>query len=345
MEQHGWSYNGGREWRIRTIFETNVRTSYMAGRLRQMRDPDMVRLRPWWQYWHADTRVPEVPRPEHLGWDGLVLRWDDPWWDTHFPPNDWGCSCGVRTLSETELRRLGKTGPDPAPDLKLRPITHKASGATVMLPEGVGYGWDHMPGDLWDRGLVPSALIEEGEGLVQDARHAVQIDVPSPIEQLVAAGRPFKASPLPEGLPPEDYIRAFLTPFGADFGRAVLWEDVTGTRVPISDAFFRTRDGHWKVEKRNRATLTPLMAETMLDPDEIWIGLAAKPDPRDPELSELLIDRRYIRTSAALGIVSVMEIGRRWWEPVTLYVPNRDGRPSLRSLQNRRGGKLIWKRN
>jgi uncharacterized protein with gpF-like domain len=116
-EGYGWSYTGGREWRIRTIFETNIRTSYMAGLLRQMRDPDMVRARPWWQYLHADTRVPLRPRPLHQGWDGLVLAWNDPWWDTHFPPNDWGCSCGVRTLSDADLRRLGRTGPDAAPAL------------------------------------------------------------------------------------------------------------------------------------------------------------------------------------------------------------------------------------
>ncbi|MEP3298561.1 MAG: hypothetical protein ABJO27_19170 [Pseudoruegeria sp.] len=56
VEKNGWSYNGGREWRIRTIFETNIRTSYMAGRLHQMRDPEMVKRRPYWQYIHADTR-------------------------------------------------------------------------------------------------------------------------------------------------------------------------------------------------------------------------------------------------------------------------------------------------
>ena len=39
VAKYGWSYNGERGWRSRVIFETNVRTSYMAGRLKQMRDP------------------------------------------------------------------------------------------------------------------------------------------------------------------------------------------------------------------------------------------------------------------------------------------------------------------
>ena len=28
--KHGWSYNGGRGWRTRVIYDTNLRTSYLA---------------------------------------------------------------------------------------------------------------------------------------------------------------------------------------------------------------------------------------------------------------------------------------------------------------------------
>jgi hypothetical protein len=345
VEKYGWSYNGGREWRIRTIFNTNIRTSYMAGRLRQMRDPDVVKLMPWWQYIHADTRVPLNPRPAHVGWDRLVLKWDDPWWNTHFPPNDWQCSCGIRALSDEQLKRLGKTGPDRAPPDNLRPFTHKASGEVVILPEGIGFGWDHMPGDLWERGLVPSALIEEVGGVLGTGRHIAEIDTPSPLGDLLAKAKPFAAKPLPEGLGAESYVRAFLEPFGADIGRAVLWPDATGVRIPVSDEFFRARSGAWKVEKRGRAGLTPLMAEALLDPDEIWIGVAEKTDPVRSDLTELLIDRRYIRVDPDLGIIIVMEIGRRWWEPITIYQPTKkNGKPDLDLLDRRRGGKLLWKR-
>lgn len=345
VEKYGWSYNGGREWRIRTIFETNIRTSYMAGRLRQMRDPETVKLLPYWQYIHADTRVPLEPRPEHVAWHRLVLAWDDPWWDVHFPPNDWRCSCGVRTLSEDQLKRLGKDGPDRAPDIVRKPFLHKASGQTVMLPEGVGFGWDHMPGDLWERGLVPSALIEEAGGLLPGGRHLVRIDEPEPIEDLAARARPFQALPLSGGLSPEAYVQAFLEPFGARIGDAVLWEDAAGAKIPISDLYFRDRSGLWKVAKRGRDVYTPLMAEALLDPDEIWIGVAAKTDPVDPALEELMLDRRYIRIDPDLGILVVMEVGRRWWEPITIYQPTKkNGQPDLQLLNRRRGGKLLWKR-
>lgn len=344
VEKYGWSYNGGREWRIRTIFETNIRTSYMAGRLKQMRDPDMVKARPYWRYNHAETRVPLRPRPQHLAWDSLVLMWNDPWWDTHFPPNDWLCSCGVDTLSEGDLMRLGKTGPDPAPET-VQVRKQLSSGETIDLPSGVGYGWDYMPGDLWERGLVPSALIEEGGGLIHDGRHAVIIDEPSPLQELIDQARPFKADLMEPGLEPEDYVRAFLNPFGADLGRAVLWQDPSGTRIPISEEFFRTRDRAWKVGKRGREVFTPLMAETLIDPDEIWLGVTSKTDPIRPDLEQLLIDRRYIRLDPQTGLIVVMEVGRKWWEPVTAYnTTTKTGKADLSLLNRRRGGKLLWKR-
>jgi hypothetical protein len=217
---------------------------------------------------------------------------------------------------------------------------------TVMLPEGIGYGWDYQPGNLWERGLVPSALIDEGGGLIHVGRHAVQIDPPAPLQDLLDAAKPFSARPLPEaGLSDEDYVRAFLQPFGADIGRAALWTDAAGHAVPISEELFRARDGRWKVGKRGRARLTPLMAEALIDPDEIWLGVAAKPDPLDETIQELLVDRRYIRVDPDLGIVVVMEVGRRWWEPITVYDPTKkNGQPDPKLLDRRRGGKLLWKR-
>lgn len=88
VEKTGWSYKGERGWRTRTILETNIRTSYAAGRWKQMTDPDVVKTRPYLIYRHGDS---VVPRPLHLSWDGLVLPPDDPWWKEHYPPNGWGC--------------------------------------------------------------------------------------------------------------------------------------------------------------------------------------------------------------------------------------------------------------
>lgn len=345
VSRYGWKYNGERGWRTRVIFETNVRTSYMAGRLRQMRDPDVIKLRPIWQYIHGETRIPIVPRRLHKSWHMQCRRHDDPWWETHFPPNDFLCSCGVRTLSLSDVERLSLEVLAPGAGSLMKPFIDPVSGQLTERAEGVGYGWDYMPGDIWERGLTPSALLDEGTELLGNPRQAVEVDQPEPIADLLARARPFKAKPLKDGLPEEDYVRAFLTPFGADIGRGVLFEDRSGTKIPVSDQLFRDRAGDLKVMKRGRHLLTPLMAETLMDPDEIWIGVARKEDPSDKLTEELVVDRRYIKVDAKTGIQIVFEIGHRFWEAITSYNPTtKKGDADFKALDRRRGGKLVYKR-
>ena len=107
VKKTGWTYNGTRGWRSKVIYETNLFTAYQAGRHAQMTDPDVLKARPYWQYRHGDSMH---PRPEHLAWDGLVLRADDPWWQAHYPPCGWGCKCTAFALSDEDLQMLGKKG-------------------------------------------------------------------------------------------------------------------------------------------------------------------------------------------------------------------------------------------
>jgi SPP1 gp7 family putative phage head morphogenesis protein len=126
-------------WRARVIFETNMRTAYAAGRhaeFQRMRDAF-----PYWQYRHGDSRV---ARPDHLSWDGMVLRADDPWWETHYPPNGFGCRCFVRPVSESALKRLGKEGPDAPPPSPMRQV--KYGDRMIEVPQGVDPGWAYTPG-------------------------------------------------------------------------------------------------------------------------------------------------------------------------------------------------------
>ena len=75
-------------------------------------------------------------------------------------------------------------------------------------------------------------------------------------------------------------------------------------------------------------------------------ALAARLPPQAlNDLQELLIDRRYIRADPDKGLMVVLEVGRKWWEAKTAYIPtDRKQRPDLKLLDRRRGGKLIWKR-
>ena len=357
VEKYGWSYNGGRSWRVRTIFETNIRTSYMAGRLKQMRDPDVVKIQPFWMYRHADTRVPLNPRAEHVAWDGLVLDWDDPWWDTHFPPNAWRCSCGIRSVSRGGLKRMGKSGPDKAPPLERETYVHEGSGAVVQLPKGIGYGWDHMPGDLWERGLVPRPLLAEASEILEKQSNVVVIDAASPLNGLIADARPARpelaraydalmSGPSDGSVrEPQDFVAPFLSAFGGTLEQASLYRDAMGLPIPISAELFKDAGGAWKTGKRGRGAYIPLMAEALLDPDEIWLGVINRGGGTD-----FFLERRYVRVikigDLEFGVIVAFEMADRWWRGVTAFVPTTQGgrRPSWSIFDARRAGKLVWKR-
>ena len=130
-EQYGWSHTGTADWRARVIYQTNLRTSHAAGRYEQLTQPSTTAARPLWRYVHSDTVLD--PRPEHQAWDGKILAADDPWWDTHYPPNGWGCQCTVQAIALDELASYGKTQPDTAPT---------PPGST----QGIDQGWDYAPG-------------------------------------------------------------------------------------------------------------------------------------------------------------------------------------------------------
>ena len=75
--------------RLRTIFETNMRSARAAGQWERIQRTSWSH--PYLLYL---TGPSHRHRPEHLAWHGLCLSVDDPWWETHFPPGGWGCTSG-----------------------------------------------------------------------------------------------------------------------------------------------------------------------------------------------------------------------------------------------------------
>jgi SPP1 gp7 family putative phage head morphogenesis protein len=84
--------------RLKTIYSVNMQTAYMAGRYKtQIENTDN---RPYWEYIAV---LDERTRPEHAELNGLIFRYDDPFWASFYPPNGWRCRCRVNALSNYNM--------------------------------------------------------------------------------------------------------------------------------------------------------------------------------------------------------------------------------------------------
>ncbi|HEV2556817.1 MAG TPA: phage minor head protein [Bosea sp. (in: a-proteobacteria)] len=146
VRKHGWEHVGKPGWRARVIYETNLSMAYSAGRYVQQTEPETLLAFPYWQYVHSGARH---PRKQHLAWNGLVLRADDPFWDWAYPPNGWGCGCRVRPVSESGMRRQGRAATDVAPERIETTTVNKRTGEVLKGSEGVDPGFDYNPGKAW----------------------------------------------------------------------------------------------------------------------------------------------------------------------------------------------------
>jgi len=165
----------------------------------------------------------------------------------------------VRTLAERDMKKLGKSGPDQAPPIKRE---------TRRVPKGIDPGWAYAPGKEWHRAFVkqqvdPDAWLKSLPAHVQVQKRLSSLQPrPYPADKL-----------LPSGLDDQDYIDAFLKEFGMEPGeRYLLYEDVSGELLLISDDLFREASGQIKVTKRGRERFMRMLAETIKNPQEIWLS-------------------------------------------------------------------------
>jgi len=136
----GWTgegTKGGEAWRTKVTYQTNMATSYAAGRWKQLNDPALLKVLPYWQYHHNDSS--KTPRPQHVSWDGLTLPHDHPFWKSHFPPifnglMAFGCQCWVNAVSKAKYMSAianGKGHPPEGWDAAIDTGLDSAPGANV----------------------------------------------------------------------------------------------------------------------------------------------------------------------------------------------------------------------
>lgn len=277
VAQHGWAHTGGRNWRSRVIYDTNIRTSFMAGKYAQLTDPDMLARHPYWEYRHY---MLDNPRLEHKAWNGRILRHDDPWWRTHYPPNGWGCHCDVLPVSNRRLRELGKTGPDPAPD-----------DLGEVPPE-----WQYNVGEAaWAQPVAAAALGQAGKYR--------WTDVPGPGP--AAFGRPevlpstLAGMPLGHGMD-ADGIRAL---WAEQFGPQSILTDASGGRVVLTDRIVERWLTTPDQRRGGRERYLPLLRQLVERPAEIWTNWVVN------EAGEYMLRRRLVSAiEAADGSMELVAI-------------------------------------
>jgi len=148
---------------------------------------------------------------------------------------------------------------------------------------------------------------------------------------------------LPPETPVDVAIDRFLAEFGASRDAPVVFADAAGAPVLISDAFFRTRTKQAKERLKERVADMLLLADTLRDPDEIWLVWYAIRDASGAVMYQLR--RRYLRRVLLDGAAGprpgfvIAEWGRMGWTGTTAYRPGADG-----YLERQRVGERVFVR-
>jgi len=333
VAEHGWDFRGGRGWRSRIIYETNMRTAHASGRRAQMKR--IQDARPYWRYLHGN---PQEPRELHLSWDGMVLPAESDWWDAHYPPGGWGCTCYVVSLSEADLERKSLSVDDP-PDNGTYEWTNPQTGEVEEIPKGLDPGWNYSPGESWARSQSPSASgsyptqIPEGQSTDGDTR-----DLPAPrtgrtVQGSAPEGRE-AAEDAPQLMPPDmaaDAYRAqFRQEFGAGPGEAAIVEDPAGEPLVVHDAMLEGMD-------QDLRSYTQLIARTIADPDEVWAALDRQAGGDGYRLARRYLSRWEVGGEEPVWVM-VEQAGDAWHPVATIDADAID------EVRRRRSGIRLFRR-
>jgi len=330
-KKHGWKYKGTPGWRSSVIFNTNLTTAYQAGRWKQATDPDIVRTFPYWRY---RTMGDERVRPEHAMWDNTVLRYDDPWWDTHYPPNGWGCRCEVEEISGRQLEKLKKKEAvsTRAPKDEMIEWTDKSTGEVLKVPKGIDPGWAYNPGKTaWGQKISEETMnIWKAQGA-----KAWERLIPENWENY---GRPQKIP-----FDKTDIVPGKVLSTSSEIAAAIK-KLIGGEEkiffYPEGDYTYSMLVNAKSLSKHidtNRSSFLSYLPEILKDPYEIWLSFEKHKATGKVVLRTRLIKGIKVKGEKALLVVFQSRNG--FLESWTM-IPSSD----MKYINRQRFGRLIWKR-
>lgn len=299
VKAHGWQYRGEPGWRSAVIFNTNMRTANMAGHWKRMwEDREM---HPYLRY--VQVQRP-TKRPEHAVWHGVILPIEDPFWDTHFPPNGWGCKCAVQNVSNARMEAEG----------------WQVSENVETFPGDVPEDWAYNVGKAERVSTGPEKAAWEPIASSRDfTTYKRPVSVP---QDTPRAGLGPEADGRGEVM---DAVRKMLG------GPANTFTGPDGLSVGITAA---TLGEHLKPD---RAPAIPLLPEIIEEPFEIWLM-----PYQDRLTGRVELRRRYIKAFAmpkSLYVWFIAEWRKGELGDVTLIRSSK-----ARELQKMRRGILVYGR-
>ena len=125
----------GAEQRAEILLRTHAFQAFQAAQWQTaQQDADTTHL----QYLTMeDAQV----RDSHAALNGIVLPKDDPFWEKHYPPWEWGCRCTVRTMNEDQVAEEQQTDLAAAPENRnvLGPAARRQLNDGTLIRDGQRY--------------------------------------------------------------------------------------------------------------------------------------------------------------------------------------------------------------
>lgn len=96
-------------YQAETVYRQNLLNNYHIEQYRKQTSPEMMELAPYGRYVAImDSGTSDICRQLH----GTVARLDDPFWESYYPPNHFGCRSTVESIDEEDRKQYEENDKD-----------------------------------------------------------------------------------------------------------------------------------------------------------------------------------------------------------------------------------------